>query len=170
MTDGLPGRPGANADPFAELGVRSFINCCGSRTIYGGSRMPPEVVTAMVAASTRFVNLLELFAAAGRHIAALSGAPAALITSGGSGALFVGAAGAATLGDPERIAKLPKIDWDRRFIVTPRGSRFAYDHAMRTTGLEIVEVGTHTELNAALGTAAMVHVLGTADPTAPLKL
>jgi L-seryl-tRNA(Ser) seleniumtransferase len=170
MTDALPGRPGANADPFAELGVRSFINCCGSRTIYGGSRMPPEVVAAMVAASTRFVNLPELFAAAGRRIAALIGAPAALIASGGSGALFVGAAGAATLGDPERIAKLPKIDWDRRFIVTPRGSRFAYDHAMRTTGLEIVEAGTRAELDAALETAAMVHVLGTADPTAPLKL
>src|SRR5215470_6329804 len=81
MNDVLPGRPGANADPFAELGVRSFINCCGSRTIYGGSRMPHEVVSAMVAAATRFVNLPELFAAAGRRIAALIGAPAALIAS-----------------------------------------------------------------------------------------
>ena len=170
MTEILPGRPGANADPFQLLGVRSFINCCGSRTIYGGSRMPQEVLEAMVAASTRFVNLPLLFEAAGRRIAELIGAPAALITSGGSGALFVGAAGAATLGDPERIAKLPKIDWPRRFIVTPRGSRFAYDHAMRATGLEIVEVATRAEMEEALATAAMVHVLGTADPTAPLKL
>ena len=170
MTDVPAERSGANADPFQLLGVRGFINCCGSRTIYGGSRMPPEVVAAMVAASARFVNLPELFAAAGRRIATLTGAPAALITSGGSGALFVGAAAAATLGDPERIAKLPRIDWPRRFIVTPRGSRFSYDHAMRTTGLEIVEAATRAELAAALPTAAMVHVLGTADPTAPLKL
>src|SRR5262245_20742491 len=120
MTDILPGRPGANADPFQLLGLRSFINCCGSRTIYGGSRMPREVLEAMVAASTRFVNLPMLFAAAGKRIAELVGAPAALISSGGSGALFVGAAGAATLGDPERIARLPKIDWPRRLIVTPR--------------------------------------------------
>src|SRR5262249_34195229 len=112
----------------------------------------------------------ELFAAAGRRIAALIGAPAALIASGGSGALFVGAAGAATRGDPERIAKLPKIDWDRRFIVTPRGSRFPHDHAMPPNGLEIAEVDTRADLDAALETATLVHVLGTADPTAPLKL
>jgi L-seryl-tRNA(Ser) seleniumtransferase len=170
MSEALPGRPGANSDPFELLGLRSFINCCGSRTIYGGSRMPDEVLSAMVAASRRFVNLPELFDAAGRRIAELVGAPAALVTSGGSGALFVGAAGAATLGDPERMARLPRIDWPRRFIVTPRGSRFSYDHAMRTTGLEIVEAGTRAEMEAALPTAAMVHVLGTADPTAPLRL
>jgi L-seryl-tRNA(Ser) seleniumtransferase len=170
MSDASMMRLGTNADPFAELGVRSFINCCGSRTIYGGSRMPPEVVAAMVAASARFVNLPDLFDAAGRRIAELIGAPAALIASGGSGALYVGAAGAATLGDPERIARLPRVDWPRRLIVTPRGSRFTYDHAMRATGLEIREVATREELDAALPEAAMVHVLGTADPHAPLRL
>jgi len=170
MSDASMMRPGANTDPFAELGVRSFINCCGSRTIYGGSRMPPEVVAAMVAASARFVNLPDLFDAAGRRIAELIGAPAALIASGGSGALYVGAAGAATLGDPERIARLPRVDWPRRLIVTPRGSRFTYDHAMRATGLEIREVATREELDATLPEAAMVHVLGTADPHAPLRL
>ena len=54
--------------------------------------------------------------------------------------------------------------------MTPRGSRFSYDHAMRTTGLEIVEAGTREEMARLLETAAMVHVLGTSDPTAPLKL
>jgi L-seryl-tRNA(Ser) seleniumtransferase len=170
MNPASPARPGANADPFDALGVRSFINCCGSRTIYGGSRMPDAVISAMVAASQRFVNLPQLFEAAGRRIAELVGAPAALIASGGSGALFVGAAAAATLGDPERIAGLPRIDWPRRFIVTPRGSRFSYDHAMRATGLEIVEAGTRAEMADAMARAALVHVLGTADPTAPLKL
>lgn len=170
MNDGTAARSGINSDPFQLLGLRSNINCCGSRTIHGGSRMPPEVVQAMVAAAQRFVNVPQLFEAAGRRIAELMGAPAALITSGGSGALFVGAAGAATLGDPERIVKMPRIDWKRRFIVTPKGSRFSYDHAMRTTGLEIVEASTRAEMATLLETAAMVHVLGTADPTAPLKL
>jgi L-seryl-tRNA(Ser) seleniumtransferase len=170
MSDTSTMRAGANADPFEDLGVRSFINCCGSRTIYGGSRMAPEVIAAMVAASARFVNLPELFDAAGSRIADLIGAPAALIASGGSGALYVGAAAAATLGDPERIASLPKIDWPRRLILTPRGSRFTYDHAMRATGLEIREIATREELDAMLPEAAMVHVLGTADPHAPLRL
>lgn len=170
MTNDRPGRTGANSDPFALLGLRSFINCCGSRTIFGGSRMPKEVLEAMVAASTRFVNVPQLLDAAGKRIAELIGAPAAMITSGGSGSLFLGAAGAASLGDPERLVKLPKIDGPRRHIVMPRGSRFGYDHAMRATGLEIVEAGTHEEMIAALDTAAMVAVLGTADPTAPLKL
>lgn len=170
MSDATTTRSGINSEPFQLLGLRGFINCCGSRTIHGGSRMPNEVVEAMVAASQRFVDVPKLFEAAGRRIAELVGAPAALITSGGSGALFVGAAGAATLGDPERIVRMPRIDWKRRFIVTPRGSRFSYDHAMRTTGLEIVEAATRAEMARLLETAAMIHVLGTADPTAPLKL
>ncbi len=163
-------RPGANADPFELLGLRAFINCCGSRTVYGGSRMAPEVLQAMVAASTRFVNVPQLLDAAGKRIAELLGAPAALITSGGSGALFVGAAGAATGGDPERIVRLPRIDWPQRHIVMPRGGRFSYDHAMRASGLEIVEAGTPDEMARALDTAAMVAVLGTFDPQATMKL
>ena len=163
-------RPGANADPFELLGLRAFINCCGSRTVYGGSRMAPEVLQAMVAASTRFVNVPQLLDAAGKRIAELLGAPAALVTSGGSGALFVGAAGAATGGDPERIVRLPRIDWPQRHIVMPRGSRFSYDHAMRASGLEIVEAGTSDEMARALDTAALVAVLGTFDPQATMKL
>ncbi len=162
--------PGANADPFELLGLRAFINCCGSRTVYGGSRMAPEVVQAMVAASTRFVNVPQLLDAAGKRIAELLGAPASLVTSGGSGALFVAAAGAATGGDPERIVRLPRIDWPQRHIVMPRGSRFSYDHAMRASGLEIVEAGTPDEMARALDTAALVAVLGTFDPQATMKL
>lgn len=29
---------------YARLGVRPFINCCGTRTVHGGSLMLPEVV------------------------------------------------------------------------------------------------------------------------------
>ncbi len=166
----IPDRQGANADPFELLGLRAFINCCGSRTVYGGSRMAPEVVQAMVAAASRFVNVPQLLDAAGKRIAELLGAPAALITSGGSGALFVGAAGAATGGDPERIVRLPRIDWPQRHIVMPRGGRFSYDHAMRASGLEIVEAGTRDEMAHALDSAALVAVLGTFDPQATMKL
>ena len=51
---------------YDPLGVRPFINCCGTRTVHGGSLMPAEVVEAMSRASDRFVNLNELIRAAGR--------------------------------------------------------------------------------------------------------
>ena len=74
-------------DLYKRLGIRPFINCCGTRTVHGGSLMLPQVTKAMVEGSHRFVSLNEHILASGRRIAELTGAEAALVTSGGAASL-----------------------------------------------------------------------------------
>ncbi len=161
-------RPHPIYDP---LGVRPFINCCGTRTVHGGSLMPIEVVEAMSRASDRFVNLNELIRAAGRRIAELTGAESALVTSGAAASLIAATAGAMTRGDPERMLALPRADGLPRRVLMPKGARFTYDHAIRTAGAEIVEVADGAALDAGLRQgAAMVATIGTKDADLPIRL
>ncbi len=48
------------SNPYERIGVRSFINCCDTRTVHSGTLILPEVADAMVAASKHFVNMEEL--------------------------------------------------------------------------------------------------------------
>ena len=50
----------------------------------GGARMPAEVMAAMAEANRYFVDMAELHDAAGRRIAEIMGAEAALVSSGPS--------------------------------------------------------------------------------------
>ena len=59
----------AKPSVYEALGVRSFINASNNATVFGGSVMPAEVVEAMAQASSEFVELAGLHAAAGRKIA-----------------------------------------------------------------------------------------------------
>ena len=158
-------------DPYVRLGVRPFINCCGTRTVHGGSLMLPEVVEAMNQAAQHFVNLTELMLAAGRRIALLTDAESALVTSGGAASLVAATAGAITQGDPERMLRLPDTAGLPHRVVMPAGARFTYDHAIRTTGAEVVEVADRAAMAAALRTGtALVATIGTKDAELPIRL
>lgn len=76
--------------------------------------MPPEVLAAMHEAAQHHVWLPDLQAAAGRRVAAVVGAPAALITSGAAGAILLAVAGCLTGVDREKALVLPR---------TPPGAR-----------------------------------------------
>src|SRR5437773_2526856 len=93
-----PGAAGPGTAPavYARLGVHTFVNASGHNTAQGGSLMPPEVLDAMREAAGAYVPLPDLQAAAGRRIAELVGAPAAMVSSGAAGAILLGAAGALT--------------------------------------------------------------------------
>ncbi len=158
-------------DPYARLGVRPFINCCGTRTVHGGSLMLPEVTEAITRAAGHFVNLNELMGTAGRRIAALTGAESALVTSGGAASLVAATAGAMTKGDPERMLRLPNTEGIPHRVVMPARARFTYDHAIRTTGAEVVEVADGAEMAEALRSGtALVATIGTKDAELPIRL
>lgn len=158
-------------DIYTRLGVRPFINCCGTRTVHGGSLMLPQVTKAMTEGAGRFVSLNELILSAGRRIAELTGAEAALVTSGGAASLVAATAGAMTKGDPERMLRLPETSGLPAKVLMPEGARFTYDHAIRTTGARVVQVGTREALNEELRSGvAMIATIGTKDADLPLKL
>jgi len=158
-------------DLYDRLGVRPFINCCGTRTVHGGSLMLPVVRKAMADAAGRFVNLNELILASGRRIASLTGAEAALITSGGAASLVAATAAAMTKGDPERMLRLPNTEGMPARVVMPKGARFTYDHAIRTTGAHVVEVADRKAMAEALRSGtAMIATIGTKDAELPIRL
>lgn len=129
------------AGVYERLGVRRIVNAKGPSTRLSGGPMRPEVVAAMAEAASCCVDLLELHAAASRRLAELTGAEAGLVTAGAAAALLLGAAACATGLDPAAMARLPESVTGRDRVVMVRSQRNQYDHAVRTVGLAIVEVG-----------------------------
>jgi L-seryl-tRNA(Ser) seleniumtransferase len=133
------------------LGVRPVINAAGPLTSVGGSVMPREVVDALAEASRHFVDLDQLNAAAGARLAAITGAEAAMVTSGAFGGMVLAAAACLAGSDTERMAALPHPTWPRRELVIQRAQQFVYDHAYTNAGMTIVAVDTAEEMLAAIG-------------------
>ena len=132
------------------LGVRPHLAGHGHTTIYGGSRMPPEVMRAMAEANEEFVEMHELFDAAGRRVAEVTGAEAGLVTSGSFASLTIGAAACLTGTDEERIQALPHPTWPKHECLMQTAHRFSYDRAYRAAGMTIVDVESREALGSAV--------------------
>jgi uncharacterized pyridoxal phosphate-dependent enzyme len=138
-------------DVYKNLGVRPFINAAGTYTALSASLMPPEVRKAMENAARHYVSIPELQEAAGRRIASLVGAEAALVTSGCAAALTLATAAAVAGTSEEAILRIPDITGLKNEVILPKGHRFVYDHAIRSVGVRLVEVGSREELDASIG-------------------
>ena len=160
----------AEAGVYAELGVRPFINAAGTYTALSASLVPPEVVRAMDEASRSYVSIPELQEAAGKRIASLLGAEAALVTSGCAAALTVATAACVCGDDETAIRRVPDITGLKDEVIFPRGHRFGYDHAIRNVGVRIVEVENASELRAKItGRTAMLFYLNLAAKESPVS-
>ena len=156
---------------YSDIGVRPFINCCGTRTIHSGTLMLPCVREAMMEASKAFVNMDELMEGVGRRLGELTGAEWGMVASGGAAALCHATAACVAGADPEVMLRLPDTRGLKDRVVMLKGGRFTYDHAIRTVGVEVVEVGDEGELVRALdGRVVMVALLGTHEPEASVRL
>ena len=156
---------------YTRLGVRPFINCTATLTVNGGSLMLPEVIRAMEEASHFHVNLDELMENAGDHLAKLLDVEWGIVTAGTSAALTHATAGVLTGTDAEKIQRLPNLEGLKNQVIIPRESRNAYDHAVRTLGVKVVEVNSPEELRAAIGPhTAMIELLGNYFGKATLDL
>lgn len=144
----LPMRAGG-PDVYSAFGVKPFINCTSTYTINGGSAMLPEVIEAMSNASFYPVNLDELMEGAGKRIAELLQVEAAMVSSGAAGAMTCATLACVAGGDPEKMQQLPDVTGLKGEVVVPRWSRSIYDHAVRSTGVKMVEVQTLKDLEQA---------------------
>lgn len=124
------------------LKLRPFLSCQGHNTVIGGSRMPAEVMRAMVEANDYFVDMHALNKAAGDYIAGVMGAEAAIASAGSFSAMLLGAAACLTGTDPEKIEALPHPTWDKVECLTQTQQRFNYDRAYRAAGMTIVDADT----------------------------
>ena len=147
---------------YDELGVKRVINCVSTTTPLGSSVTYPEVMDAMKDASRYFVSMNELEAQAGRIVAEITGAEAALITSGCYAALVLATAACMMKGTPleayhpalnhpspereggwlELIQRLPDdIEGLRDEVLVQRCHRNNYCKAHNMAGARIVLTG-----------------------------
>ena len=126
---------------FESLGVPTIINAVGPATRLSGSIMAPQVVAAMTAASQHCVDIARLQARASELIAEVTGAEAGYVTSGAAAGLLLGTAACVTGLDPLKMNRLPDTTGMKNEVVMARSQRNFYDHAVRTAGVTLVEVG-----------------------------
>ncbi|MBK5291699.1 MAG: aminotransferase class V-fold PLP-dependent enzyme [Acidobacteriia bacterium] len=149
------------------FGIRPLLCARGHTTLYGGSLMPPEVMRAMVEANDYFVDLQELNQAAGRRIAELMQAEAAMVTAGAFSAMVLGAAACLTGADQEKIDALPHPAWRKRECLLQKAHRENYDRAYRAAGMVIREFATREQLTNAIGPdTAMIAALASTEKAA----
>lgn len=156
-----PARTGFEVAPiYQRLGVRTLINAVGTITTLSGTLMAPETLRAMEEASHNFVPIHELQEKAGKRIAELTGAEDAFVTCGAAAALCLSACAVTTLGERERMLRLPDLTGMKSKMVIQKRHRNMYDHAFRMVGLKLVDVESAGQMRAAIDsdTAAVAYV------------
>ena len=143
--------PGVRRDYFKELGVRTFINAAGTYTAMTSCLMHEEVIDAYLYASNQFVNLDELHDRVGERIADLVHCEGAMVTAGAASAITLGVAGVLTGLDAGRADRIPNdLTGMKSEVIIQKTHRVGYDHAIRNTGVKLIEVETAKEMEAAI--------------------
>ena len=126
---------------YERIGVRPIINASGPSTRLSGGIMDPDVADAMREASQYCVDIAELQARASEMIANITGAEAGYVTSGAAAGLLLGTAACVTGPDPGKMNRLPDTEGMKNEVIMSRSQRNFYDHAIRSVGVKLVEVG-----------------------------
>lgn len=162
--------PASRRDLFQELGLRKFINAVGTVTYMTGSLMHAEVIEAINSSSQEFVLLDEVQDKVGEKIAALCHAEAATVTAGCWSAMVLGTAGVLTGMDLKKVEQLPDLEGLKSEVITQKTHNQSYIHALKNTGVKIVEVETAQDFPKIVnGKTAMMWFLNYATPNGKIK-
>lgn len=126
---------------YEQFGVRTVINAAGPVTRLSGAPLAYEVADAMAEAAQSCVRIDELQEAAGRYLAAVSGAEAGYVTAGAAAGLALSSAACLARFDVAAMDRLPDTSGIPHEIVIQRAHLTAYSHALRLPGARLVEVG-----------------------------
>jgi uncharacterized pyridoxal phosphate-dependent enzyme len=145
---------------YESIGVVPLVNCRGTFTIITGSLTLPEVKRAMDEASRHYVHMDELMLAVGQRLAELTQAEWGIVTAGCAAALTHATAACIAGADPEKMQRIPKLDGMKNEVIIPLHSRNVYDHAVRMTGVDIIEVGSPEQLESSIhARTAMIMIM-----------
>jgi D-glucosaminate-6-phosphate ammonia-lyase len=130
---------------YEDLGlktVKSVINAGGFFSNLGGSRMSPDVIRAMSDASQDLVEMSELGLKAGEIIAEITGAQAAIPTSGAAAGDVLSVAACMVGMDKGKMIRLPNTELlEKNEVIVQRPHFVAYEQMIRLPGAKVVEVG-----------------------------
>ena len=155
----------AEPDYFADLGVRPFINAIGPYSSLGGAEMWPEVIDAMDYTIKNKARMSDLHDAVGRRIAELTGAEAAMVTAGATCAIILGTVACMTMGDEDKMERLPDTSGMANEVIILKSQRYLYDRSIRAPGAKLVEVESADDIRAAINpnTAMLFYLLNRPD-------
>jgi uncharacterized pyridoxal phosphate-dependent enzyme len=138
-----------NNNIYTRFGIRPIINCRGVFTYLTASVELPQVRRAAEEASHFFIDLFELQAAVGRHLAKMSGAESGMITSGSAGSIACATAGCIAGSDPRNIYQLPDTTGMKGEVII-MGGRSVWDSCIRLTGAKLIVAPTVSDLHSAI--------------------
>jgi len=132
------------SDIYQHFGIQPIVNAVGYATRVSGSCPHPEVIAAMAAASTRYVEIDDLLTVASNLIQRCTTAESGIITCGAGAALTLAAAACLAGNHPEIMDQLPDVtNCPRSEIIYPLAGPFDYDHAIRLSGAKLVSIDYH---------------------------
>ena len=146
---------------YSRFGIRPVINCRGTHTVLGASKIWPELHEAMAEASREYVMLEELHDKVGARLSELVGSEAAMVTTGCAGAIHLGTCACLTGADEQKVRQLPDLTGMKSEVLIQKIHRNGYDHAVRNAGVRVIEVeGLEQMRNAVTSRTAMMYFLG----------
>ena len=152
-------------DYYDKLGVTKIINAAGTYTILTASIMPASVQAAVARAAKNPVRLLELQTKAGEYLAKKLQCEAAMVTSGASAALTLGAAACIDVMNNAPIQAVPaQVGNLKNEILIQKAHRYSYDHALENCGARLIEVETLQDYERAFSDkTVMAHFFNAAE-------
>jgi D-glucosaminate-6-phosphate ammonia-lyase len=153
--------PKRSPGPYEQLGIRPVVNFQGTMTTLGASKMWEELHEAAAQASREYVVLEELQEKIGKRLSALIGCEDAMVTTGAAAAICLGTCASLTGSDTKKVRQLPDLTGMKKDVIIQKVHRNGYDHAVRNTGVRIVDVESERALIDAIGNqTAMMYFLG----------
>lgn len=132
----------AMSNPVYDLlGVETIINAGGTHTTHGGSRMHPEVIEAMAAASQSHVHIMELNRKVGEYIAQVTGAEAGMVTCGAASGISLASAACMTGTDVAKVRRLPDTTGMANQVLMQHNHYGTYGNTHTFAGAQVVTAG-----------------------------
>ena len=132
-------------DLFEKYGLRRVINASGKMTALAGAIVLPEIAEVAAESLKHFFILDELQAAAGKMIAASTGAEHGCVTACTAAGITLGVAASMTGNDIAKVLQLPDATGMPNRVLIQKGHCVNYGNpitqSIRLAGAEVVEMG-----------------------------
>jgi L-seryl-tRNA(Ser) seleniumtransferase len=127
---------------YESLGLTRIVNADARLTKLGGSLMPPEVVEAMLDASSGFVDMFAFQERAGARLAELTRNEGAFISAGAAAGLVISTLACMVGTDLVALSRLMEHgEAQKDEVIIHTAHRIPYDPAIRAAGARPVNVG-----------------------------
>lgn len=128
-------------DIYDELGVTKIINCAGTYTVIGGSRMSKTTLEAMNSAASAHIQLKEMQKSVYSRIAEMTKNEAAVVTAGAMAGIYLTIASCISLKKKKPLRYISKKEIQESEVIVFRSHRNPYDRGLEILGVNVVEIG-----------------------------